>query len=210
MNRLLIATDGSPAADAAVQAGVQLAAEQKAGVVFLHVVDAVDVVGASIRADRRQPGRGGNPEDDEILSAAAEVARTHGVPFELKLVAGFDYETILATADEVEAELIVIGSNRHGALGTTFFGSVSKEVLERARRPFSSSIRQPRSSRQPREAEPKGAHPMKALVYHGPGQRNWEDVPDPVIIDPTDAIVRIDSRQSAGPTCTSSRATYPR
>ncbi len=30
MNRFLIATDGSPAADAAVQAGVQLAAEQTA------------------------------------------------------------------------------------------------------------------------------------------------------------------------------------
>ena len=33
---------------------------------------------------------------------------------------------------------------------------------------------------------------MHALVYHGPGQRAWESVPDPVIQDPTDAIVRID------------------
>ena len=33
---------------------------------------------------------------------------------------------------------------------------------------------------------------MKALVYHGPGQRAWEEVPDPVIVEPTDAIVRID------------------
>ena len=39
---------------------------------------------------------------------------------------------------------------------------------------------------------------MKALVYHGPGQRSWEDVPDPVIIDPTDAIVRIDSSTICG------------
>ena len=34
---------------------------------------------------------------------------------------------------------------------------------------------------------------MKALVYHGPGKRAWEDVPDPVIVEPTDAIVRIDA-----------------
>ena len=34
---------------------------------------------------------------------------------------------------------------------------------------------------------------MKALVYHGPGQRSWDEVPDPVIVDPTDAVVRIDS-----------------
>jgi alcohol dehydrogenase len=39
---------------------------------------------------------------------------------------------------------------------------------------------------------------MKALVYHGPGQRSWDDVPDPVIIDPTDAIVRVDSATICG------------
>jgi alcohol dehydrogenase len=39
---------------------------------------------------------------------------------------------------------------------------------------------------------------MKALVYHGPGKRSWEDVPDPVIADPTDAIVRIDSSTICG------------
>ncbi len=33
---------------------------------------------------------------------------------------------------------------------------------------------------------------MKALVYHGPGQRAWEEVPDPAIQEPTDVIVRID------------------
>ena len=34
---------------------------------------------------------------------------------------------------------------------------------------------------------------MKALVYHGPGQKAWEDVPDPQIIDATDAIVGVDA-----------------
>jgi len=135
MNRLLIATDGSPAADAALQAGVQLAAEHEGGVVLLHVIDAVDVVAPAFGPIVVNPIEEGDPEDDATLSAAAEVARTHGVPFELRLVAGFDYETILATADEIDAELIVLGSNRHGALGTAFFGSVSKEVLKRARRP---------------------------------------------------------------------------
>src|SRR4051794_10623617 len=39
---------------------------------------------------------------------------------------------------------------------------------------------------------------MKALVYHGPGERRWETVPDPEIIEPTDAIVRIDSATICG------------
>jgi len=32
---------------------------------------------------------------------------------------------------------------------------------------------------------------MKALVYHGPGRKAWEEVPDPGIIDPTDEIVAV-------------------
>lgn len=34
---------------------------------------------------------------------------------------------------------------------------------------------------------------MKALVYHGTGRRSWEDVAEPVISDPDDAIVRVDA-----------------
>ena len=43
---------------------------------------------------------------------------------------------------------------------------------------------------------------MKAIVYHGPGHKAWEDVPDPVVVDDTDAIIRVDA-------VTSSRATSP-
>jgi alcohol dehydrogenase len=39
---------------------------------------------------------------------------------------------------------------------------------------------------------------MKALVYHGPNQRAWEEVPDPVIEQPTDIVVRIDSSTICG------------
>ena len=39
---------------------------------------------------------------------------------------------------------------------------------------------------------------MKALVYHGPGKKAWEDVPPPQIRRPTDAIVRIDTTTICG------------
>ena len=32
---------------------------------------------------------------------------------------------------------------------------------------------------------------MKALVYHGPGKKSWEEKPKPVIKEPTDAVVKI-------------------
>ena len=39
---------------------------------------------------------------------------------------------------------------------------------------------------------------MKALVYHGPGQKSWDEVPNPTIKFPTDAIVRIDTATICG------------
>ena len=39
---------------------------------------------------------------------------------------------------------------------------------------------------------------MKALVYHGPGEKAWEEVPDPKIVAPTDAIVQVDTTTICG------------
>jgi alcohol dehydrogenase len=39
---------------------------------------------------------------------------------------------------------------------------------------------------------------MKALTYHGPGKRSWEDKPRPTIQKPTDAVVRIESTTICG------------
>ena len=39
---------------------------------------------------------------------------------------------------------------------------------------------------------------MKALVYHGPGQRAWEEAPRPAIQHATDAIVRITTSTICG------------
>ncbi|TFC41753.1 alcohol dehydrogenase [Cryobacterium sp. TMT1-21] len=39
---------------------------------------------------------------------------------------------------------------------------------------------------------------MKALVYHGPGKNAWEDVPDPTIVESSDAIVRVDTTTICG------------
>ena len=39
---------------------------------------------------------------------------------------------------------------------------------------------------------------MKALVYHGPNQKSWEEVPDAKIIDPTDVIVAVETTTICG------------
>jgi alcohol dehydrogenase len=39
---------------------------------------------------------------------------------------------------------------------------------------------------------------MKALVYHGPGLKEWEEVPDPVLKQPTDVIVQVETTTICG------------
>ena len=39
---------------------------------------------------------------------------------------------------------------------------------------------------------------MKALVYHGPEKKSWDDVPDPQVVDATDAVVQVDTTTICG------------
>ena len=39
---------------------------------------------------------------------------------------------------------------------------------------------------------------MRALVYHGPGRKSWDEVPDPGITDDGDIIVRVDATTICG------------
>lgn len=39
---------------------------------------------------------------------------------------------------------------------------------------------------------------MKALVYHGPGAKAWEEVPDPKLLADTDAVIKVDATTICG------------
>ena len=39
---------------------------------------------------------------------------------------------------------------------------------------------------------------MKALVYHGPGIKSWDEVPEPTLVDASDAIVQVDTTTICG------------
>lgn len=50
----------------------------------------------------------------------------------------------------------------------------------------------------PEATTPASRGTMKALVYHGPGLRSWEDKPRPTLASPTDAIVKITTTTICG------------
>ena len=135
MNRILIATDGSPSAQEAVDFGLELAADQGAAVTFVHVVPVLDVVPMSGFGMAGAVEHELTEEDTELLEQARAAAEQAGVTAYTKLLRGDVSDEIVAYADTVDADLIVVGSRGHGAVSSALLGSVSRGILREAHRP---------------------------------------------------------------------------
>ena len=135
MKTIVIATDGSPSAQEAVEFGLDLAAEQRADAVLVHVAPAVDLLpttGFGMSAAQQHEL---TDEDRRSLEDAKALATERGVETRTELLVGDAVDEIVAYADSIDADLIVIGSRGHGAIAGTLLGSVSLGVLHEARRP---------------------------------------------------------------------------
>jgi nucleotide-binding universal stress UspA family protein len=136
MKKIVIATDGSASSQEAVGVGLELAAEEGAAVVFVHVLPADDfVVAGRLGPALPRPHHVDMDESEVALREAAEAAEAAGVPYALERISGDTVDEIVAVADSVDADLIVIGSRGRGPLTSTLLGSVSKGVLGESRRP---------------------------------------------------------------------------
>lgn len=135
MSRILIATDGSPAAREAVAYGLEVAAEQGATAVLLQVIPPIDWSmlerGALIRPIPREVER-----RQGIARAEAEaLSDEHGIPVLSEVVTGDPAGQIVAYADNHDVDLIVVGTRGRGAVSSALLGSVSQAVLHDAHRP---------------------------------------------------------------------------
>ena len=135
MKKILIATDGSPPSREASAFGLELAQEHAAEVTFLHVVPALDReyangIGLPAAVLHRI-----DEVDRRPLEAALALAAERHVDATAELLAGEPVDEIVAYADSMDADLIVLGSRGRGAIATALLGSVSRGVLHEAHRP---------------------------------------------------------------------------
>lgn len=137
MKKIVIATDGSPSALEAVEYGLELAADQGAEPIVVHVAPATEVIPVA------GYGMGGpvavphelDEYDRASLDEAVEIAARRGLEAKTELLVGNAAHAIVAYADSVDADLIVVGSRGHGAIAGALLGSVSRRVLHEAKRP---------------------------------------------------------------------------
>jgi nucleotide-binding universal stress UspA family protein len=137
MRKILIATDGSPAALQAVELGLELAEEQHAQPIFVHVAPAADVLpvtGFAMAGPVSVPHEFAEA-DRSSLDEAVLIAEERGIDAQTKLLAGDPAREIVAYADQIDADLIVVGSRGLGTIGSALLGSVSHKLLHEAKRP---------------------------------------------------------------------------
>ena len=134
MKQILIATDGSPSAQEAVDVGLELAKEQGADVTFVHVTPADEFRGGRVGTHALTHWE--EIDESEIaLKEAAEAAEATGVSYALERISGETVETIVALADTKNADMIVLGNRGRNAITAALLGSVSQGVLRQAKRP---------------------------------------------------------------------------
>jgi nucleotide-binding universal stress UspA family protein len=135
MNKILIASDGSPEARKAVELGIEIASDHEAAVIFVQVIPPIhptqfdpgvriQAIPAELRLRRAV-----------ALHEATQLAAEHGVQSTFEMLEGNPADEIVAYADSIKADLVVIGSRRRGVLASALLGSVSREVVRESRRP---------------------------------------------------------------------------
>lgn len=125
------ATDGSELADRALDLVRELAGAHGSRIVAVHANELLTgrFGGAPIRADE--------PEVRDKIAAQVEDLRAEGFGAQLEIRSGGkDVAKLVAdAADEVEADLIVVGTHGRAGVTSALLGSVARALCHTARRP---------------------------------------------------------------------------
>ncbi len=134
---LLVATDFSPASEAAVRDAARLAKDREANLVLLHAYEFATPTAAQ---DARIPPPlldGGLAEaHQQNLERLADPLRRDGLVVHTVARRGGAPHAITALADELDADLVVVGTHGRRGVSRWLLGSVAERVLRICERPL--------------------------------------------------------------------------
>ena len=138
-SRILVAVDGSPEAERALDCAIELTKKQgSAKLIILHVIlqrlyavtpSEPGVLAPTVFVSEMQA------EGEKILKEAEERASAEGIAYERKMAQGIPAEEIIKTAQTEHVDLVVMGSRGLTEVRAFLFGSVSDKVCHRVKCP---------------------------------------------------------------------------
>jgi nucleotide-binding universal stress UspA family protein len=138
---ILIPTDGSPVADKAVKAGIELAKALGARVTGYYAIEAIQpqVYGEGYMIDQglvKEFERSAREAGEKHMAAIAKMAAASGVEFSsLVLKAETPYEGIIDAAKKRKCDAIFMASHGRRGLAGLIMGSVTHKVLTHSKLP---------------------------------------------------------------------------
>lgn len=150
IERILYATDLGPRGPDVFRCALSVAERYGADIHIVHVIEEPAIIRNNI-AERYISGSvlGGYREStleeaigkiehrlEQFSQSALESAESvHARVAEIRVLSGRPGRTILAEADRVEADCIVLGSCRYAGVNDMIIGSVARKITLRSRRP---------------------------------------------------------------------------
>jgi nucleotide-binding universal stress UspA family protein len=149
INKILVAKDLSKQSSRVIRYALELGCKFHAQVHVLHVMPTVDssvlnMVALTMGADNLAKFNADNEAElaektheqlDKIIQAETELMEEENVhPPQIEVHHGDPAPMILAVADRLDVDMIVLGSHSKGKLRYAFLGSVAEKILRKTNR----------------------------------------------------------------------------
>ena len=134
--KVVVGTDGSESSYLAVDRAGELAADASATLVIACAYVPADPRSVSHAADQLGADayqiRGDNPAEDIVRTARDRAMAAGATRVEARTVKGAPVESLIKLADELEADLLVVGNKGLSSLTGRLLGSVPADAARRA------------------------------------------------------------------------------
>lgn len=131
----LVDEDLSPATTAAIQQGLELAANTKAAVTFCYVLEISEQALHLIQEDRENVFVTVEDFAQSALNKLVAKAKAQGIKASAVLKSGSAWDRLLEQITAGKHDLVVIGTRQRSAFSRTLFGSTAQRLLRTANCP---------------------------------------------------------------------------
>ncbi|MEX1187765.1 MAG: universal stress protein [Bacteroidia bacterium] len=134
IKRILIPTDFSETADLALQHAVNMASLVDAQITLIHVVStfAFRVNLPELDFDEAQNNKLSGAVGNKLSLIADEISKNHGIKVNTIVTSGRVREEVVRIADEIDADVIIIGTHGVSGLKEFFMGSNAFRIVSEA------------------------------------------------------------------------------